>query len=242
MTRSRSSTRWMGWSRMRPSDRLQAAMASLSPTQREVFTLRVGEGMSYKEIADAAARRKARRGCTITTRCAPSRSFSMNDCPNAECATCCPTCCTIGSTARRRESRRTSRCDGLSRRARAASRPPRGDAPRTRAGRGGDRRGHPGVSRARAALVGGGVARGGHRGHCRRRNVHRSARGRRPRTRRCRSLPQHPWLHQPRRLRLPGRGGRAPSVSTDSRRRLVGGLGGCGHGGNWRWRVGRSVS
>jgi RNA polymerase sigma-70 factor (ECF subfamily) len=33
--------------------RLRAAMQRLSPTQREVFSLRVGEGMSYKEIADA---------------------------------------------------------------------------------------------------------------------------------------------------------------------------------------------
>jgi len=33
--------------------RLRAAMERLSPTQREVFSLRVGEGMSYKEIADA---------------------------------------------------------------------------------------------------------------------------------------------------------------------------------------------
>jgi RNA polymerase sigma-70 factor (ECF subfamily) len=33
--------------------RLEGAMARLSPTQREVFTLRVSEGMSYKEIADA---------------------------------------------------------------------------------------------------------------------------------------------------------------------------------------------
>jgi RNA polymerase sigma-70 factor, ECF subfamily len=33
--------------------RLKTAMGRLSPTQREVFTLRVGEGMSYKEIADA---------------------------------------------------------------------------------------------------------------------------------------------------------------------------------------------
>ena len=33
--------------------RLKAAMAKLTPTQREVFTLRVGEGMSYREIADA---------------------------------------------------------------------------------------------------------------------------------------------------------------------------------------------
>jgi RNA polymerase sigma-70 factor, ECF subfamily len=32
--------------------RLRAAMERLSPTQREVFSLRVGEGMSYKEIAD----------------------------------------------------------------------------------------------------------------------------------------------------------------------------------------------
>jgi len=32
--------------------RLQQAMAGLTPTQREVFVLRVGEGMSYKEIAD----------------------------------------------------------------------------------------------------------------------------------------------------------------------------------------------
>jgi RNA polymerase sigma-70 factor (ECF subfamily) len=33
--------------------RLKAAMARLSATQREVFTLRVSEGLSYKEIADA---------------------------------------------------------------------------------------------------------------------------------------------------------------------------------------------
>jgi len=33
--------------------RLRSAMERLSPTQREVFTLRVGEGMSYKEIADS---------------------------------------------------------------------------------------------------------------------------------------------------------------------------------------------
>jgi RNA polymerase sigma-70 factor (ECF subfamily) len=33
--------------------RLRAAMERLSPTQREVFSLRVGEGMSYKEIADS---------------------------------------------------------------------------------------------------------------------------------------------------------------------------------------------
>lgn len=32
--------------------RLQGALKQLTPTQREVFTLRVGEGMSYKEIAD----------------------------------------------------------------------------------------------------------------------------------------------------------------------------------------------
>ena len=32
--------------------RLKQAMAGLTPTQREVFVLRVGEGMSYKEIAD----------------------------------------------------------------------------------------------------------------------------------------------------------------------------------------------
>ncbi len=34
-------------------ERLQAAVGRLSPTQREVFTLRVAEGLSYKEIADA---------------------------------------------------------------------------------------------------------------------------------------------------------------------------------------------
>ena len=34
--------------------RLRSAMARLSPTQREVFTLRVGEGLSYREIAGAA--------------------------------------------------------------------------------------------------------------------------------------------------------------------------------------------
>jgi RNA polymerase sigma-70 factor, ECF subfamily len=33
--------------------RLQHAVQRLSPTQREVFALRVGEGLSYKEIADA---------------------------------------------------------------------------------------------------------------------------------------------------------------------------------------------
>jgi RNA polymerase sigma-70 factor (ECF subfamily) len=32
--------------------RMRAALARLTPTQREVFTLRVGEGMSYREIAD----------------------------------------------------------------------------------------------------------------------------------------------------------------------------------------------
>jgi len=32
--------------------RLRAAMDRLSPTQREVFVLRVSEGMSYREIAD----------------------------------------------------------------------------------------------------------------------------------------------------------------------------------------------
>jgi RNA polymerase sigma-70 factor (ECF subfamily) len=34
-------------------ERLRAAVGRLSPTQREVFTLRVGEGLSYKEIAEA---------------------------------------------------------------------------------------------------------------------------------------------------------------------------------------------
>jgi RNA polymerase sigma-70 factor (ECF subfamily) len=34
-------------------DRLRLAVGRLSPTQREVFTLRVGEGLSYKEIAEA---------------------------------------------------------------------------------------------------------------------------------------------------------------------------------------------
>jgi RNA polymerase sigma-70 factor (ECF subfamily) len=33
--------------------RLQSAVKRLSPTQREVFSLRIGEGMSYKEIAEA---------------------------------------------------------------------------------------------------------------------------------------------------------------------------------------------
>jgi RNA polymerase sigma-70 factor, ECF subfamily len=33
--------------------RLRVAVGRLSPTQREVFTLRVGEGLSYKEIAEA---------------------------------------------------------------------------------------------------------------------------------------------------------------------------------------------
>ena len=33
--------------------RLHAAVKRLSPTQREVFSLRIGEGMSYKDIADA---------------------------------------------------------------------------------------------------------------------------------------------------------------------------------------------
>jgi RNA polymerase sigma-70 factor (ECF subfamily) len=34
-------------------DRLRVAVGRLSPTQREVFTLRVGEGLSYREIAAA---------------------------------------------------------------------------------------------------------------------------------------------------------------------------------------------
>ena len=33
--------------------RLQRVVQRLSPTQREVFVLRVAEGLSYKEIADA---------------------------------------------------------------------------------------------------------------------------------------------------------------------------------------------
>jgi RNA polymerase sigma-70 factor (ECF subfamily) len=33
--------------------RMREAVARLTPTQREVFTLRVSEGLSYKEIADA---------------------------------------------------------------------------------------------------------------------------------------------------------------------------------------------
>ena len=33
-------------------ERLRRAMGGLTPTQREVFVLRVSEGMSYKEIAD----------------------------------------------------------------------------------------------------------------------------------------------------------------------------------------------
>jgi RNA polymerase sigma-70 factor (ECF subfamily) len=32
--------------------RVSAALARLTPTQREVFTLRVGEGLSYREIAE----------------------------------------------------------------------------------------------------------------------------------------------------------------------------------------------
>lgn len=34
--------------------RMQEALASLSPTQREVFVLRVNEGLSYREIAEVA--------------------------------------------------------------------------------------------------------------------------------------------------------------------------------------------
>jgi RNA polymerase sigma-70 factor (ECF subfamily) len=34
-------------------ERLRIAVKRLSPTQREVFTLRVGEGLSYREIAEA---------------------------------------------------------------------------------------------------------------------------------------------------------------------------------------------
>jgi RNA polymerase sigma-70 factor (ECF subfamily) len=34
--------------------RMRQALERLTPTQREVFTLRVGEGMSYRDIADAA--------------------------------------------------------------------------------------------------------------------------------------------------------------------------------------------
>jgi RNA polymerase sigma-70 factor, ECF subfamily len=33
--------------------RLRSAMEKLTPTQREVFSLRVGEGLSYREIADS---------------------------------------------------------------------------------------------------------------------------------------------------------------------------------------------
>lgn len=33
--------------------RMRRAMAALTPTQREVFVLRVSEGMSYREIAAA---------------------------------------------------------------------------------------------------------------------------------------------------------------------------------------------
>ena len=33
--------------------RLTQAVTQLSPTQRQVFSLRVAEGLSYKEIADA---------------------------------------------------------------------------------------------------------------------------------------------------------------------------------------------
>ena len=33
--------------------RLRAAVEQLSPTQKEVFALRVNEGLSYKEIAEA---------------------------------------------------------------------------------------------------------------------------------------------------------------------------------------------
>jgi RNA polymerase sigma-70 factor, ECF subfamily len=33
--------------------RMRAAMERLTPTQREVFALRVGEGLSYREIADS---------------------------------------------------------------------------------------------------------------------------------------------------------------------------------------------
>jgi RNA polymerase sigma-70 factor (ECF subfamily) len=33
--------------------RMRDAVARLTPTQREVFTLRVGEGLSYREIADS---------------------------------------------------------------------------------------------------------------------------------------------------------------------------------------------
>jgi RNA polymerase sigma-70 factor (ECF subfamily) len=35
--------------------RLQAALGRLTPTQREVFLLRVNEGLSYKEIAEVAS-------------------------------------------------------------------------------------------------------------------------------------------------------------------------------------------
>ncbi len=37
------------------AERMRRAMRMLTPTQREVFTLRVGEGLSYKEIAEAAS-------------------------------------------------------------------------------------------------------------------------------------------------------------------------------------------
>jgi RNA polymerase sigma-70 factor (ECF subfamily) len=34
--------------------RVKQAIETLTPTQREVFTLRVSEGLSYKEIAEVA--------------------------------------------------------------------------------------------------------------------------------------------------------------------------------------------
>src|SRR5512140_1830353 len=41
-------------------------------------------GCRTRKLPTWPARLKAPRACTITTRCVPSRSFSMNDCPNAD--------------------------------------------------------------------------------------------------------------------------------------------------------------
>ena len=45
--------RWIGMVADETQQRLQRVVQRFSPTQREVFTLRVAEGLSYKEIAEA---------------------------------------------------------------------------------------------------------------------------------------------------------------------------------------------
>ena len=49
-----------------------------------VHPSRLGRVVVQGDRRRSRTRRRARRGCTITTRCARSRSFSMTDCPNGD--------------------------------------------------------------------------------------------------------------------------------------------------------------